>query len=107
KVSHYRRSLSLQTPGVFGMLRVKNDGDNAGFVSGYMALVPEVWQPLLGGPAITGQCCINIVTRTSNGPSAFAFNPADFGRKDPIPTSALVFYPSDSPLSPWNSQNDY
>ncbi len=107
KVSHYRRSLTLQTSGVLGMLRVKNDGDNAGFVSGYMAVVPEVWQPLLGGPAITGQCCIGIVTRTSNGPSAFVFNPADLGRKDPVPTSPLVFYPSDSPLASWDSQNEY
>ena len=55
---------------------IVGDPTKTGFVSGYMATVPAEWQPLLGGPAVTGQCCIPVVTRTSWGLSAFAWNPS-------------------------------
>jgi hypothetical protein len=77
----------------------------AGFVSGYLAAIPDDWQPLLGGAAITGQCCIPIVSRTSYGPAAFAWNPSDLGVKSPIPAVPLVYYPDDHPLARWGSTN--
>jgi hypothetical protein len=48
----------------------------AGMVSGYMTPIPSEWQSALGGPALTGQCCIPIISRTSFGPSATVFDPA-------------------------------
>lgn len=65
----------------------------AGFVGGYMAKIPPAWQSHLGGTAITGMSNIAIIGRTSMGPSAFAFNPDEVGVVNPVPASALVYYP--------------
>lgn len=93
RLSHFSRPLTLSTKGqVSGPYEVGNL--KAGFVSGYMTQVPQAWQANLGAPAITGNCCLGIITRTSFGPSAFAFNPADLGNKNPIPVTPLVYYDS-------------
>jgi len=63
-------------------------------VGGYMAPIPPEWQSSLRGTALTGHCCTSIISHQSKGPSAFAFNPADLGVKNPVPTSALVYYGS-------------
>jgi hypothetical protein len=59
----------------------------------------------LGGTALTGLSCVPIVTRTSFGPAAFAFDPFQVGQ--PIVTAQpLVYYPSDHPtLGPWSGSN--
>lgn len=80
--------------GYSGMLRVAPDAPQAGFVSGYMGRIPDRWQARLGGTALTGQACIPIISRTSLGPSVFAFNAAQVGVVNPTPASALVHYPS-------------
>jgi hypothetical protein len=67
-------------------------GDGTGFIAGPMTPVPADWQAALGGEAITGQCCIPIIGRTSTGPAAFAFHPADIGTKRSVPTTALLYY---------------
>jgi len=72
-VSHYSRSLTLSDRTVNGPYRV--GGMGAGFYSGYMGLIPTEWQSLFGGPAITGNCCLSIISRTSYGPAAFVFDP--------------------------------
>jgi hypothetical protein len=93
RLSHFSRPLSLATretisgPHQVGAL-------NAGFVSGYMTPIPQAWQTSLGGAAITGNCCVAIVTRTSFGPSAFAFNPSLLGTKKPTPATPLLYYDS-------------
>lgn len=64
-----------------------------GFYAGYMAHVPPAWQAQLGGPVLTGNCCLSIISRTSYGPAAFVIDPANIGIKDrAIP---LVYYPAD------------
>ena len=72
-----------------GMSQVWETG-KAGFVAGYMANIPAQWQSLLGGPALTGQCCIPLVTRTSFGPSAFGFDPAGIGANTALPSFATA-----------------
>src|SRR5438067_1357471 len=58
-VSHWvRPSTALRAGKAKGLYRVGRLG--AGFVSGHMALIPSGWQSLLGGPALTGNCCIPI-----------------------------------------------
>jgi hypothetical protein len=104
RLSHYSRALSLAAPSFKGMYEVWRKG-KAGFVSGYMALVPDDWQGLLGGSAITGQCCIPIVSRTSYGPSAFAWNPSELGSTSPTPATPLAYYPGEHPLAAWDSTN--
>jgi hypothetical protein len=102
QLSSFSHSLDLDQSGSFdGMFKV--GALNAGVVSGYMAHVPQAWQAKLGGPALIGQCCIPIVSRTSYGPAAFVFDPAQLGKSDPAPATPLVYYPSDHPLDPWDS----
>jgi hypothetical protein len=104
-VSHYSRSMTLSEPSFQGMHSVWQN-QRAGFVSGYMATVPPEWQALLGGPAITGQCCIPIVTRTSFGPAAFAWNPANLGTTSPLPAVPLLYYTEDhATLGPWTGSD--
>jgi hypothetical protein len=74
-----------------------------GYTSGYMGEIPAEWQAALGGPALVGNCCISIISRTSYGPGAFSFNPEDIGTKDPVPATPLVYYPDTNPLAAWDA----
>lgn len=91
RVSHYSRALQLNQQSFLGWSQVWESG-KAGYVSGFMAAVPSEWQSLLGGPVLTGQCCIPIVSRTSFGPSAFAFNPALISPGAAVPATPLLYY---------------
>jgi hypothetical protein len=91
RLSHFSRSLDLSRPEVRRIYQVGETG-KAGFVAGYMASVPSEWRTALGGAAVTGQCCIPIIGRTSWGPSLFSWNPADLGRRDPVPATPLLYY---------------
>jgi hypothetical protein len=93
-ISHFSRSLALATKSAGKMQRVGDRG-RSGYVAGYMATVPPEWQTALGGPAITGQCCVPIISRTSWGPAAFAWDPADLDHKNKIDVIPLVYYDSD------------
>jgi hypothetical protein len=100
-VSHYTRSLSLSLPSVQGLDAMPPTG----FVSGWLAAVPPEWQAALGGEALTGQCCIPIVGRTSWGPDAFSFTPSAL-EQPPVPATGLVYYTADHPtLGNYDQQN--
>ncbi len=105
-ISHFSRPLNLSDRSITPFERVGERG-RLGFVAGYMAPVPAEWQSRLGGPAITGQCCVSIISRTSAGPAAFAWNPADLLRgSNDIKASPLVVYPVDhATLGPWDNSN--
>lgn len=93
-VSHFSRALTLSTTSASRMQRVGDKG-RSGFVAGYMAPVPPEWQSALGGPAITGQCCVPIISRTSWGPAAFAWDPAALNQGDHTDAIPLVYYDSE------------
>ncbi len=96
RLSHYTRPLNLSDAGhVGGFYNVGNLGYKTGYVSGPMCAVPPEWQTQLGGPAITENFDLSIVSRTSYGPAAFVFNPADLGVVDPVPATGLIYYPTD------------
>lgn len=76
-LSHFNRPLNLSTSGVTGPYRVGSDG--AGLYSGYMTTIPSDWQAKLGAPAMTGNCCLSIISRTSYGPSVSAWDPENTG----------------------------
>ncbi len=102
--SHFARSVQLSQSSFSGWSSVWQ-ADRSGFVAGMMAPVPAEWQSSLGGPALTGQCCVPIVTRTSFGPAAVAFNPAQVGLPA-VPATPLLYYPSSNPtLGQWNGSN--
>jgi hypothetical protein len=104
RVSHYSRSRQLNQPSFSGWSQVWETG-KSGFVAGMMALVPTEWQAKLGGPAITGQCCIPIVSRTSFGPAAFAFDPSQIGQPK-VPATPLLYYGGDhATLGSWSGSN--
>ena len=80
-----------------------------GFVDGYMERVPGKWQDALGGPAMAGNCCLNVISRTSWGPALFAIDPSKIGF-DPNIAKPLLYYPcfhdfdptECHPLAVWN-----
>ena len=97
KRSHYVRPLELSSTGhVTGLVTV--GALEAGFVSGYMTHIPDSWKAEMGAPALTGNCCLSIISRTSHGPAAFAFDPAVIGKTEPVPAEPLVYYTSSNPL---------
>jgi hypothetical protein len=115
---HYYDSMGTQTRSHFVSGRdLSVDGDaqgpfrvgalKAGYVSGYMTPIPKAWQAALGGPALTGNCCIPVVSRTSLGPAVFSFNPADVGAMDTVPANPLLYYPIERPLAAWNATSPY
>ncbi len=106
ELTHFSRSLKLTEASVTGMHRVGEKG-RAGLVAGYLASVPAEWQSALGGPAVTGQCCIPIVSRTSWGPAAFAWNPAELRAGQAARVSPLVYYTGEHPtLGLWEGSNE-
>jgi hypothetical protein len=104
--SHFASGATLATGGdVTGPVQVGATG--AGFVSGYMGLIPAEWRGLLGGPALTGNCCLSIISRTSSGPAVSVFNPDDIGRVSPVPATQVVGYPLSAPLANADTANEY
>ena len=99
--SHFVRPTTLATQGQLkGPYKVGDVGPR--FVAGYITPIPSEWQSAFGGPALTGQCCLSVISTTSLGPATFVFNPADLGSKNPVPATALVEYPMDHPtLGTW------
>jgi hypothetical protein len=103
ELTHFTSGLAFSQTGDFhGMYKV---GDlNAGFYSGYTTDIPQEWQSAFGGPALTGNCCISIISRTSFGPAAFVFNPDDLGVKNPVPATPVVYYDGAHPtLGDWGN----
>lgn len=101
--SHFTlSSLDLDSSQVGGLYKVGDLG--GGFVGGYMGTVPKEWQDQIGAPYLTGQAALSIIGRTSAGPAAFGFNPAQLGSST-APVTTLVDYPLDHPLAPETTQN--
>lgn len=93
KLSHFKTGLNLGATGDFGgMYAVGTTG--ASYVSGWMTKVPSSLQASLGGPVLTGNGALSIISRTSYGPSAFAFDPSRLGVDNPVEATPLLYYPS-------------
>jgi Ca2+-binding RTX toxin-like protein len=67
-------------------------------LAGYMGLIPPEWQSVLGGPALTGQGGLSILSTNSFGPALTVFDPDDVGTQNPIPGTTVTFYPEDNLL---------
>jgi hypothetical protein len=100
-LSHFASSTDLaQSRDVQGPFQV---GDWAGIVSGYMAPIPAEWQADFDSPALTGNCCLSIISRTSYGPAVSAFDPEYVGLVNPVPSTPLLYYPDSHPLASWDA----
>lgn len=92
--SHFTASPNWATQGLqFSGFYQVGEYRKTGLVAGYMAHIPEEWQKQLGGPALTGQAAIAIVSRSSFGPAASVFDPGELGVTNPVPAIPLVQYP--------------
>ncbi len=102
-LSHFTASFNLADASTAkGMYQVGTLG--AGYVSGYMSPIPKEWQNALGGPALTGQCCIPIVSRTSFGPGVAVFDPKNLGVDSPLKTVPLLYYTEEhATLGKWGA----
>jgi hypothetical protein len=76
--SHASRPLNLATTGDVKWARVWDTSrgfSNARGFAGYMSPIPAAWQTALGGKVITGCSGISIVSNSTDGPGALAFDP--------------------------------
>lgn len=80
-------------PSLTGPYVVSGPNIIPGMVAGSMAEIPAEWRTLLGGPALTGLCCIAIISRSSYGPSVAVFDPDQVGVVNPTPATLVVGYP--------------
>lgn len=102
-VSHWSRPLDLAVRGqVSDAVAVSGDAGYpaARFTAGYMCHVPANLQGALGAPALTGWVADSIVSASSSGPAAFAFDPARLAPAagGVVPAKTLLFYPVSAPL---------
>lgn len=80
---HFVFGLDLSVQGdVQGPFQISSPG-SAGFLSGWIIPIPQAYRASPGAPAITRNCGLSTISRTSYGSSAFAFNPADLDNKNP------------------------
>jgi hypothetical protein len=98
--SHFRfNTLDLATAPVEGMFVVGGNGLDGGFYDGYMCPIPAEWQAALGATHLTGNAMLSIVDRTSYGPAAFGFNPADLSISATAAAVPYVYYTGAHPLA--------
>jgi hypothetical protein len=104
-VSHFSHSTTLAEPSFRGFSKL-GGSPQAGYVSGWMTSLPDPWQTRLGAPALTGNCCLPIIGRTSLGPSAFAFDPSRIASGATVPATPLMYYSLAHPtLGGWSGSN--
>jgi len=104
--SHGVSGFNLTTPNDFQGFYPVGGAANARSKGGYMNTIPYNWQSLLGGPVLTGNCCLPIISANSAGPSVTVFNPDHVGAVNPVPGTTLLFYPLDHPLAPVETTNN-
>lgn len=87
-------SINLSTSGNFSSFFRMDAVARPREVGGYMTVIPQAWQSLFGGPALSGLGGTPIISCASSGLAATVFNPDDVGVKNPIPGTTLLRYPS-------------
>lgn len=105
--SHFTSGLNLGTN--FSAIYNVAPQVNPGYVAGPMTDVPSQYASMLRGNVLTGQYGLAITSRTSWGPAAFAFNPANFTSPfNSVQATALLYYNSAHPtLGTWGSGGGY
>jgi hypothetical protein len=101
---YVKSNTNLSQSNASGAYKVGSNAPNVGFLDGWIAPVPSEWQAALGGPVASGNCCLSIITRTSYGPAAFAWDPAELTNvSTPVSATSLLYYPSSNhTLGDWN-----
>ncbi len=101
-LTHFTNSGDLAVADFHGLFGMTPAGAAPRMLGGYMTPIPSEWQAALGGPVLTGSGGGNIISGTSYGPAAFAFDPAHLTSATVPPATALLYYPSThTTLGPW------
>lgn len=95
--SHGASSLTLSSSGDFQGFVAMSATAPLRAVGGPMTVIPPEWRSALGGPALTGQCCISVISSTSSGPSATVFNPDNVGSGS-LSGTTVLYYPLSNPV---------
>ena len=98
-LSHFRSGLDLSAADDATAPAEVSGTANSRSKAGYMTAIPAEWQGPLGGKALTGNCCLNIMASSSAGPSATVFDPDAVGTTAPVPGQTVLFYPIGNPLT--------
>lgn len=96
ELSHFTSTLDFSITGDFsGMYAVgcPPEVPTASFVSGWLESIPGNLQNQLGGTVLTGNGSLSVLGRTSFGPAAFTFNPAQLSFSAPADAVPLLYYP--------------
>lgn len=91
--SHGVSGLDLSQPNDFTGFNTIEAAADTRSLGGYMTLIPQEWQSLFGGPALTGNAALSIISCISSGPAATVFNPDHVGSQSPVNGSTIVYYP--------------
>lgn len=99
RVSHFKRPRDLRATtdsGWHPVWNVKQQGMVAGMM---LANVPPSLRSVFGGPTLTGQTGLPIITRGSYGPAAFAFDHTALAADDGalVPATPLLYYDGSHP----------
>lgn len=93
-------------PTVVGPLQIGTTsagGSTAGITSHWLVPIPPEFQAAFGGDTLAGNCCMSIIARTSQGPSASVFTVANVGQVNPIPATPVVgYYNGNDTLGVWS-----
>ncbi len=104
-VSHFSHSTTLSKSSFQGFASLTGI-PQAGYVSGWMTSLPSAWQTVFNAEALTGNCCLSIIGRTSLGPDAFAFDLSKIATGAAIAATPLTYYTLTNPtLGPWSGAN--
>lgn len=95
QLTHWTSGLNLAATGDFNGNYLVGSLP-AAFAAGYMCDIPVEWQARLGGPCLTGQGLVAVVSRGSYGPSINVFNPDNLTgpAASSFPATPLVYYDS-------------
>jgi hypothetical protein len=102
--THAVGDLNITNFSVFSRL---DNTDYKQYASGWMGNIPVELQPLLGGPAFSGNSLMSILSQNSVGPSFYVFSPIDVGVTDPIPSDPLMLFPYGQEMYNPDVPNDY
>lgn len=73
-----------------------------GWTSGEIVDIPSTYQAALGGKALAGICCLAVVGRTSQGPTATAFDPSAIAT-NPVGNLDVGYDQNNTTLGAWGS----
>lgn len=104
----FKPTLDLASNDAVGMFYIGNANEgylNSGYKGGWILEMPGTYQSAYGKRFACGQGMTTIISRTSAGPSMFAFD-TDFSAGDTTESLALVYYTGGNPIANLGSQNN-